>query len=78
MDTITVEYYGGPADARRVEAYLVAEHMPSPFRIVSMPALFGSALDDHPTVAAEVHRYLRIDDEPYDGVWRYHWAGAVR
>lgn len=75
---VTFEYFAGPADAQREQLLIDPGRLPSPLRVVSMPARYGSALDSEPTVPAENHRYLRAGDRPHhDGMWRYHWAGPI-
>jgi hypothetical protein len=77
VDDAVVEFFGGPVDGKRVQAVDNGQ-APHELRFVVVPAKYASALDDEPSVPAEVHRYRRDSDVPAGGrVWRFRWNGRL-
>lgn len=73
-----IEYLGGPACGQTEAAALHVDGKPGAFRIVAIPPRYRSALDDEPVVGAEIHRYVRLGDEPDGPVWKYTWRGTIQ
>ncbi len=74
----TVEYVAGPACGRTGTVPVGPSGQPPPQLVVTMPAVWASALDDRPVVQETAHLYARISPDLPRGRWRYRHIGPTR